>query len=311
MIFKIFKKSFFFILFLFLALFFSMAFFPHAMLDVYSENTTQDFLKNKGYSIESFEKKWEKSTQIKILETKDCESIPTYLISPSNDYSNKTIILIHWHSTNHKVMYPIAEIFLDKGYNVLMYDQRSHGGNSANTVTFGYYEKNDLIQVVDYVNQLLENRSQIGVLGQSMGAATLACYLGTEHGNENIDFAILDSPFNNMYDEIEAKLKAQPFPLPAEMMTKLGNISNEIIYGYSYLQVNPEESIKTSNVPILIIHSKEDQVCPYNMGESIFNSITSDKKQMLSLNESKHVEGFWTEKELYINTVYNFIDINN
>ena len=105
------------------------------------------------------------------------------------------------HESNHKAMYPIADIFLDNGWNVVLYDQRAHGDNTAQSVTFGLYECTDLEEVVDFVNEKSQN-TLVGALGQSMGGATVAYYSGTNHASNNLDFAIIDSAYSAMDEEI-------------------------------------------------------------------------------------------------------------
>ena len=43
----------------------------------------------------------------------------------SSDKNNNTVIITHGNGSNRKRVYPYAEIFLENGYNVLCFDQRS------------------------------------------------------------------------------------------------------------------------------------------------------------------------------------------
>ena len=112
-----------------------------------------------------------------------------------------------------------------------------------------------------------------------------------------------------MNDCILFKLIEQKIPLPANFMTQIGNVSNEIIYGYSYEAVSPTKSIKEASIPILVIHSKVDKVCPFYMGEDVYASITHSRKSMVILSKSKHVEGFFTEREEYIKGIKELLDM--
>jgi fermentation-respiration switch protein FrsA (DUF1100 family) len=231
--------------------------------------------------------------------------IPVTYICANDNYENKTIILVHWHEANHEAMYPIAEMFLEKGWNVVLYDQRAHGQNTAKTVTFGLYESQDLQEVVDFTYQKSKGAT-IGALGQSMGAATIAYYSGTEHAN--INFAVIDSAFSGMYEEIYWEISQSQVPLPATLLTKLGSSACKLINGYRYSDISITEQIHLNRIPTLIMHSRQDGKCPYYMGEELYNSILHDNKQLITFENSEHLFSFWNEKEQYVLSVFSFID---
>jgi fermentation-respiration switch protein FrsA (DUF1100 family) len=57
------------------------------------------------------------------------------------------------------------------GFNVLMFDFRAHGRSGGQRVTYGMYEKEDLLAAIDYLNTTY-GVSSVGLYGISMGAAT-------------------------------------------------------------------------------------------------------------------------------------------
>jgi len=234
-------------------------------------------------------------------------TIPVTYICTNENYENKTIILVHWHEINHKAMYPIAEMFLNNGWNVVLYDQRAHGKNTAETVTFGFYESQDLQEVVDFTYQKSKGAT-MGALGQSMGAATVAYYSGTEHASKYLDFAVIDSAFSGMYEEIYWEISQSRVPLLATALTNLGNSFCKLIYGYRYSDISITEKIRLYSIPTLMMQSKQDSKCPYYMGEELYHSITHSDKQFITFENSEHLFSFWDEKERYVLSVFSFID---
>ena len=92
--------------------------------------------------------------KVEITSTFDEHMIPAdyiYALGEEGDKNNPTVILVHGLGGNRYTNYPLAEMFLQKGYNVLTYDQRSSNENTAQYTTFGYWEKYDLIDYIDYV----------------------------------------------------------------------------------------------------------------------------------------------------------------
>ncbi|GMQ63590.1 alpha/beta hydrolase [Vallitalea maricola] len=287
---------------------FLLAFLPARMTKTHTNKIVKMYLDDMNYDIEDFTEKWDDKIEEDLIIAKDGHSIPVFYILNEDSYDRKTIVLVHWHESNHKAMYPIAELFLKQGYNVVLYDGRAHGNNTAKTVTFGYYEKDDLQIVIDYINGKMTKNNIIGALGQSMGGATIGYYSGTDHAAEYLDFAIIDSGFTSMDAEITWQIKSFIIPMPTKLLTKLGNISNSQLYGFSYKEVSIIDAMKKNNIPTLIIHSKLDNKCPYYMGEELFEAIQHDNKQMITFDNSKHLCAFWDDKKKYKEAVFRFIN---
>lgn len=101
------------------------------------------------------------------------------------------------------------------GFNVFMFDFRAHGRSEGLIVTFGMYEKEDLLGALDY---LVEERhiESVGVIGYSMGAAVA---LITAALSERICSVVADSSFGRLTRSIAGwfRLRALPIPLAREM----------------------------------------------------------------------------------------------
>src|SRR5262249_14430018 len=78
-----------------------------------------------------------------------------------------TVVYLHGVADNRGSSVGIADHFLARGFDVLAYDSRAHGESGGDVCTYGFYEKQDLHQVLDRV----ENRP-IVLMGSSLGAAS-------------------------------------------------------------------------------------------------------------------------------------------
>ena len=286
---------------------FLLAYIPSKMSEKHTNDIVELYFQDTGYSVDDFNNCWWDTFQEFEIESDLGHTIPVYYLLPNNKYENKTIVLVHWHESNHTAMYPIAQMFLEEGWNVVLYDQRSHGKNTAKTVTFGYLESHDLEEVIDFVKNKSDDEI-LGVLGQSMGASTIAYYLGKEVAKENLSFAVIDCPYSGMYDEVSWEISQAKIPLPAKVLTSLGSRFCDLIYGYSFSDVDMVEQIKNDSIPTLIMHSKTDKKCPYYMSENLFNAIPHDKKMLITYEDSDHLFSFWDEQERYIEEVLSFIN---
>jgi len=249
----------------------------------------EKFWKDYNLNYDEFCNKY-RIEKVKIISSFDGHIIPgDYIYAPQSDASknNKTVILVHGLGGNRYTNYPYAELFLEQGYNVLTYDQRSTNENTAKYTTFGYWEKYDLIDCIQYV---LDNAPGkiIGVWGQSYGGATASLAIGYKGTDEKVDFLILDCPISSMEWMIKNELKDMALGLPVGFLTWTGSVVNEIKLGFSYKDAEVSTAVKNIEIPVLIINSMADTVTPYFMGKDIFDSIRGNNKWMWTVEDSKH-----------------------
>lgn len=117
-----------------------------------------------------------------------------FLPSPSGPAESRTLLMCHGWGDNKGDLLRFTH-FLNQaaGFNLLYFDNRSHGESDGEITTVGYLELIDFEAAVRY---LRENRprclERLGVFGLSMGAA-VACMAMPEH--PEIKAAVLESPF--------------------------------------------------------------------------------------------------------------------
>lgn len=129
----------------------------------------------------------------------------TYL--PYADPSNKTVIIVHGIASNRLMSLWYVNIYLDQGYNVLIYDSRAHGESGGTSTTWGFYEKYDLEAWVKWVASE-HPKGVIGVHGISMGAATALMQAELNESSKQVDFYIIDSAYSNLEDLLTKQIGA-------------------------------------------------------------------------------------------------------
>ncbi len=85
------------------------------------------------------------------------------------DRARGAVVFCHGHggSMDPDVIY--APWFHEAGLNVLMFDFRAHGRSEGAQVSMGYFERQDLLGAVDYLQR--RGIAEVGVLGFSLGGA--------------------------------------------------------------------------------------------------------------------------------------------
>ena len=87
---------------------------------------------------------------------------------PANP-AKSTIIFCHGHAGSMDPDVAYAPWLHEAGFNVLMFDFRAHGRSDGNQVSLGYFERQDLLGAIDYLQD--RGITKVGVLGFSMGGA--------------------------------------------------------------------------------------------------------------------------------------------
>lgn len=260
-----------------------------------------------GFDLEDFKSRYKIET-VQLESTLDGHMIPADYITLDGNKNKDTIIMVHGLGGNRWTNYPIADMFLENGYNVISYDQRSSGENTAPYTTFGYLESYDLGDYVSYLKDNISPDKKIGIWGTSFGGATAGIYLGSDKANEYVDFAILDCPISDMSYMLSTEMEGMNTGIPIDFLMSLGNMTTKIKLGFSYEDVNVCKYTEKTKVSLLVINTKADKVTPYFMGVDIYNSVTHDNKKIFTVEDSPHAEIFFNYPDEYERNILEFIE---
>lgn len=217
--------------------------------------------------------------------------------------------MVHGLGGNRYSNYQVAEFFLQNGYNVITYDQRSSNENTAKKTAFGYWEKFDLIDCIDYAKEIT-NGKDIGVWGRSFGGATAVQAIAYKDTQDKVKWMILDCPVSSMKWMIEETINNMGMIIPTGYMVWCGNIVNKMELGFSYEDADSAKAAKSVHIPTLVINSKADEVTPYFMGKDIYDNLNCKEKEIWTVEDSEHI-GMWKDyNSEYKNHVMKLITEN-
>lgn len=217
-----------------------------------------------------------------------------------------TIVFIHGHNDNRFQGFLRAKGLLQNGMNVLTFDLRGHGESQGSYCTYGYYEKNDIAAVLDY----LETRHDIDtrrfyLMGSSMGAA-IAIQAAED---PRVKAVIAEGPYANLR-EVALRYATLFGLIPkfvvypaAEVALRLG----ERVAGFHVSQIEVSNCAKKVRCPILLIHGTSDWQIPCYHSERIFANVGSQKYLWL-VEKARHDKCYRVSGEEYIKRICDFIN---
>lgn len=275
------------------------------------QNREEDTHDNSIKQIEVWEYDTEKFmntyTGVEIKATaEDGNMVPaTYF---DND-SGKCVILVHGAGGDRVSTYPLAEQYIEDGFDVIAIDQRGCGDNADDKVTFGIHEALDVKAMVKFAREELKEDKVI-VHGQSMGAQTTAIYASTVTPGtvEAADAVICDSPVPGM--ELILKEMFGDGDVDSFMAVYLTGTSKmfmKAVNGIDYDDGDTISVVKNDYIPTMIIVSDKDEVCLPEQVMQVYDNIACENKALYHA-DSAHIEGIIDDPEGYMNSVESFLN---
>lgn len=261
-------------------------------------------LKSWGKTIDYYEENYEHKTLF--LENEKGYQIPYTIIGDTKLKERDTVILVHGAGGDYRSVYPHAEFYVQQGYNVVAIDQRASGLSKDNIVSFGYYEKYDLEDMVDFITEMLPQQKII-LHGFSMGAATVALYGEMVGEKESILLMVLDSSYESMQYIFAKVWEGMDTGLPSSYAAFCGNIFLKTKFGYSFDDVNVIKALERCKIPVLFFQGTNDDLTTPDRGKNLYEHSAAKQKEYVE-QECGHIEGFVKHPNEYKKRVLKFID---
>jgi len=227
------------------------------------------------------------------------------------DGSHRWVICMHGYHDSHESMGVYARRFWEKGWNVILPDQRGHGKSEGDYVGWGYDERLDLVSWINYVVRR-DPEAQIVIHGVSMGAATVLMATGGPLPGQ-VKAAISDCSYTTVEDEMRhvvlhglKKLPNLPFPVP---MSALFAILRRTVLrrkGFDLRDAAPVKAVARSKTPTLFIHGTEDTLVPDYMMSKLYQAARCPKA-FLWVPEAEHALSVGTDPDQYWSAVDTFL----
>lgn len=221
-----------------------------------------------------------------------------------NSNSNKCIILCHGITVNINYSVKYIKPFYNRGFSNFMYDHRNHGLSGGDYTSMGYFEKFDLKTCANYIFNKLGDDISLGVLGESMGAATVLQYCSID---KRIDFCIEDCGYSDVFDLFRHRLK-EDYKINFIPLLYIADILMKFKYSWNFKSASPITFIKDIDIPILFIHGDKDDYVPTYMVYDLFNSKTTGIRDIYIAKDAKHADALISNPNKYDAVIGSFLD---
>ncbi len=195
-----------------------------------------------------------------------------------------TLFFLHGNGGNISHRLDSIKIFNSLGMNLFIFDYRGYGKSKGKANEQNTYD--DAKSAWDY---LLKNKNikekDVIIFGRSLGGA-IAAKLGSQLKPKAI---ILESTFSTIKE-----FASDVYPFFPEFL---------ISFEYETIKY-----LKDIDYPILIIHSKNDNIIPFKHAEAIFKN-ANEPKTFVKIN-GNHNYGFIESKHIYIPAFKKFLQEN-
>lgn len=218
---------------------------------------------------------------------------------------NCGVVMHHGHVSNRMGNLKFARLFWRRGCHILTFDARHHGESGGAYGTWGFKEKNDLVNVVNWFMEKTGLRpEQTGIYGSSMGASIV---LQAAPLLPNLAFAAVDSPFRDLKSILIFRGVAS-YGKPLLVLYPAAAFFAGLRGGFHVDEVSPLLSARNITIPVFIVHNQDDDAIPYVYSQEIFDAIPG-KNKILHLPEKGggHCKLIDTDPVLYEKWIDEFL----
>ncbi len=167
-------------------------------------------------------------------------------------------LVIHGYKSNNDYMMRYGARYAERGYNVLLPDNRAHDESEGEYIGMGWLDRGDIEEWIKWIIEK-DADAQIVLHGVSMGAATVMMVSGDNPAH--VIGYIEDCGYTSVWDIFASELKKR-FSLPTFPVLNLASTVSKWKAGYDFKEASCIEQVEKCEKPMLFIHGEDDDFVP-------------------------------------------------
>lgn len=236
--------------------------------------------------------------------TQDSIQLNGYWTKSEQDSSKGILILVHGIGGCKEHFLGLAKELSQMGIDALLFDGRAHGQSGGEFCTYGFKEKEDIAQLVDYIQQRQPDLP-IGIWGNSLGGAIALQALELD---ERIQFGLVESTFTDLgqivFDYKKRILKGFGW----RFLSDYALYRAGVVADFEPDQVRPIDAVRHIEQPVFIAHGDADNNISYRYSEQLFANLKSKDKTFYLVKDAGHFGLFYEGGTPYKDSLMQFIN---
>ena len=219
------------------------------------------------------------------------------------------VVYLHGNASSRTEIFPELYYLLSSEITVFAFDFAGCGKSEGEYISLGYYEKDDVKCVIDYLRNT-GRVATIGLWGRSMGAVTAIMYGDSD---PSIAGLVLDSPFFSLKLLTEELAKEKASSIPNFILNKGVSMIRDTIKEKAHFDINdiePKVYAERCFIPALFCHGLNDTFVNVHHCKDLFEVYAGDKN--VTYVEGDHNSG---RPDFFLDSVaiffYNTLHVEN
>lgn len=235
----------------------------------------------------------------KYLTSRDGLKLHAYLFPANEEPPKKFVIGVHGYRSYARPEYaPYIEFYQSLGYSMLLPDDRAHRPSEGDYIGFGVLDRLDCVDWAKYLVETYGEDIEIILHGVSMGGATVCGASGEADLPSQVIGIVSDCAFSSGWEVLSYQL-GEMGHLPANLIMPRVEKLCEKKAGFNLHDYTAIEQVQKAKVPMLFVQGVNDPLVPSHMAEDLYNACSSEKKEILMVDEAGHGESIAFAPEEY------------
>ncbi len=208
---------------------------------------------------------------------RDCDTtIDVWMIRARNgageptDQARGTVVLLHGLWDSKARFFGLGRRLARDGFNVVLPDNRCHGGSTGRYITWGAKEKHDVKAVMDAMVEKHGLTEEIYVVGLSMGGGIAVQYAALD---PRVRGCLAIAPVADIQS-----VAARMFPLtgPDKLDKAIAQAGQTA--GFDPSDASAVQAARGLRCPLIVVHGRADVTVPIAQGRAIYSAAAGPRQ---------------------------------
>ncbi len=240
--------------------------------DIVARYGTDNPLRARGIRVDTFN-----------VKTRDLIELASWFVPC--EAARGTVVVMHGIAASKELSWKTILEYHERGYAVIAFDERAHGASGGLNATLGYYEKYDVVDVLNYCETHSMLTQPLIIHGFSMGGAIAIQAAAIE---PRIHAAVIVGAFANLRETMYDYISDMTF-VRWEYLADHVFRRSELIANFRIDEVRPEFAARSLSIPVLLLHGEEDEKISIDYARRVFQNLQSSDKKLVPIPHGKHL----------------------